>query len=233
MYTISLVDGPLWLFTYIFTPIGHEDIRERLNNPSIQRQTKGFLKEFYVPNADEDESELFDVLDEAVDTAVNEDIVANNLPIENAAEPFSQTDLENLVARNKRDLPLLDAFNSSDTRPPIAKLEDIFLQLLPRTKCDPNNTSMYLDYFRKYLASDYRRVDLSPLDCKRFNWVTLRAKGEEKWPLADLAMRIEPNPCAEASCERVISVQRLLLTSKRMRTNPDLLDARLILKSLI
>jgi hypothetical protein len=90
-----------------------------------------------------------------------------------------------------------------------------------------------MDFLRKFLISDFREVGLSPLDEKRFNWAALRAIGGESWALAEIALRIEPTPCAEASCERVISAQRLLLTSRRMRTNPDLLNARLTLKAIL
>lgn len=40
-------------------------------------------------------------------------------------------------------------------------------------------------------------------------------------------MRLHCSPCSEASCERTISTQRVVLTAKRMSSNKDLLDARL------
>jgi hypothetical protein len=137
---------------------------------------------------------------------------------------------------NEGDLPIKATY-TRDNRTLIKKLECIFITLLAKIEKEPNfdlnMRDRYMDFFRRYLTSDYREINLSPLNEKRFNWLALRAQGGESWPLADIALRIEPTPCAEASCERVISAQRLLLTSKRMRTNPDLLNARLTLKTVL
>ncbi len=45
--------------------------------------------------------------------------------------------------------------------------------------------------------------------------------------IADLALRLEACACSEASCERCISAQRLVLTSHTLRSDKGLLEARL------
>lgn len=47
--------------------------------------------------------------------------------------------------------------------------------------------------------------------------------------IAEIAARLHCSPCSEASCERTISTQRLVLTARRMSSKKELLDARLIL----
>ena len=47
--------------------------------------------------------------------------------------------------------------------------------------------------------------------------------------LGEIAMRLHCSPCSEASCERTISMQRIVLTARRMSSKKDLLDARLTL----
>ena len=56
-------------------------------------------------------------------------------------------------------------------------------------------------------------IDLNPL------WNTI----------AEIAVRLFCSPCSEASCERTISTQRLVLTARRMSSKKELFDARLTL----
>ncbi len=45
---------------------------------------------------------------------------------------------------------------------------------------------------------------------------------------ADIALRLEPTPCSEASAERAISLQRLVILKRRNKALKELIDARLI-----
>ena len=60
-----------------------------------------------------------------------------------------------------------------------------------------------------------------------FNWTTLVEK-EELSDLADIALRLEPATCSEASAERAISCQRLIMEPRRDTAKQELRDARLI-----
>lgn len=43
-------------------------------------------------------------------------------------------------------------------------------------------------------------------------------------PLAEIALRLQPAPASEASAERAISLQRLIMTARRNRTAPELIE---------
>jgi hypothetical protein len=90
-----------------------------------------------------------------------------------------------------------------------------------------------IDFLKKYLTSGFRHSGRSTLDDRRFNWLARRAEESSGQWIADLALRLEPCPCAEASCARIISSQRLILTSRSLRSNSRFLDARLTLMAVL
>lgn len=61
-----------------------------------------------------------------------------------------------------------------------------------------------------------------------FNWGTL-VSNENLKDLADIALRLEPATCSEASAERAISAQRIVMQPNRDKSKQDLVDARLTL----
>ena len=59
-----------------------------------------------------------------------------------------------------------------------------------------------------------------------YNWLHLRSVKNMEI-LGYLGLRLQSTGCSEAACERVISAQRMLLTSKRLRSTMQLIDSRL------
>ena len=65
---------------------------------------------------------------------------------------------------------------------------------------------------------------VSGLDIFDFNFKI----NDENWGLfANICLRITCCTCAEASCERTISAQRLILTCSNLNMSKELMDARL------
>lgn len=91
----------------------------------------------------------------------------------------------------------------------------------PKTRVD-NLLSSYDLFISGYITEliDNKTMDL-------FNWTTLVEK-EELSDLADIALRLEPATCSEASAERAISCQRLIMEPRRDTAKQELRDARLI-----
>jgi hypothetical protein len=200
-------------------------------HPEVQQVTAGFINSFYVRKRDDEDAELNDLIDRSFhETAA--DVLLE--PEEQDAQNDGESDHQNEIQISSRNVFLQEhEVYTGDDRPIITQLEQTLLMLSSKTGIDPNLIQPAIDYFRRFLTSDYRECDLSPIDSKRFNWIALHAQGQEKYYIADLAMRIEPTSCAEASCERLISAQRMILTSKRMRSKPELINARLALQTLI
>jgi hypothetical protein len=64
------------------------------------------------------------------------------------------------------------------------------------------------------------------MDTARYCWISAQNKCREYAFLAEIALRIEPAICSEASVEPAIGEQRQFLMSHRARTNTDLVLAR-------
>jgi hypothetical protein len=116
---------------------------------------------------------------------------------------------------------------------PTEKLCEQVKIMLKQLAVDQEEITIAIDWFLKYLISDFRVIGLSPLDKNRFNWVAIRGFKLPHSCIADLALRLEPCTCSEASCERTISAQRLILTSRRLNSKNRLLQARLTLKAIL
>ena len=67
------------------------------------------------------------------------------------------------------------------------------------------------------------------LSCGDYFWENIKFKNPIWNIISEIAMRLHCSPCSEASCERTISSQRLVLTARRMNSKKQLLDARLTL----
>ena len=60
--------------------------------------------------------------------------------------------------------------------------------------------------------------------------IEIKSRNDPVWQtIGEITIGLHCSPCSEASCERTISMQRIFLTARRMRSNKDLLDARLTL----
>ena len=121
---------------------------------------------------------------------------------------------------------------------------------------DPEMKKRMLIYpAQRFLETTLRNWGIAPLSCQRtmnaFNsyikssddpfkdqrlengdyyWEHIKGSSNPIWEtIAEIAMRLHCASCSEASCERTISLQRLVLTARRMSSKKDLLDARLTL----
>ena len=119
------------------------------------------------------------------------------------------------------------------------------------TKCFESNNqlfSQFIDYactsmtgnekiysmsaFNRYIDSSEDPYKLFHLDESDYSWLQIRRSDNEMSHIADIAMRLNCSTTSEASCERTIKRQRKIHSPLRMRSDPDLLDARMTLNSL-
>ena len=87
------------------------------------------------------------------------------------------------------------------------------------------NHSSLISLFNQYLDQELFQDYIIE---SNYSWFQIRSL--DNWGFfADIALRLVCSPCSEASCERTISAQRLILTSRRYNSQKRLLDARLTL----
>jgi hypothetical protein len=235
-YTLLSIDASLWLFAYCLTRKGQADFLDRMQNPTKPLKTKGFISDFFVRSKKVvDTGEIDDVLDDQVNELM-EAGTAEALPDREAPQDLHEDEhrADDDPDEDVESQPLQeDELRDMKGLKPMKMIINLALDLLPRIGCPPDEIDPSIDFLKKYLTSEFRASDLSPFDERRFNWLALRAEDSSgKW-IADLALRLEPSPCAEASCERTISSQRLILTSRSLRSKPKLLNARLTLMTVL
>lgn len=94
-----------------------------------------------------------------------------------------------------------------------------------------NNKSreVVLSRFNTFIRARNDVLKMQGLENGDYYWEHIQ-KVDIVWStLSEIAMRLHCSPCSEASCERTISMQRIVLTARRMCSKKDLLDARLTL----
>ena len=86
---------------------------------------------------------------------------------------------------------------------------------------------MVLSAFNSFVHKPYDIYSKQTTEEGDYLWEQIIDDGPLWNAIGEIAMRLHCSPCSEASCERTISTQRLVLTARRMSSKKDLLDARL------
>ena len=237
-YTIQSSDRPLWHLAYIFSLKGHEEYLKILQNPYQTIQKKGFIKDFYVGSKitevsekEIDEEIIDQYIENLIDSGEAEFIPPPNdinkyIPdIENDNDEYDSDE----VSRPLTEEELADTTNDR----PLTQIIKTLKIYLIRIGCPEDELQQSIDFFRKYIVTPINDMGISAFDDRRLNWLSFRNESKTGQWVADLACRFEPSTCGEASCERTISIQRLIMGSRSLRSQPRLLNARLTLKSII
>jgi hypothetical protein len=113
----------------------------------------------------------------------------------------------------------------------IEKSREILLKLLMQKTISEYSSRRMIGLFNDYIVSHEENLPVSILSEQddRYNWELMRSEIPNWTVIADIALRLLACPCSEASCERTISTQRLILASRRMKSTKRLLEARLTL----
>ena len=81
--------------------------------------------------------------------------------------------------------------------------------------------------FNEYIDAESPFEDCNTNNKIGFSWQQIKAEYPKFAPMAVVALKLHATPCSEASCERTISTQKLILNMRRRNSSQDLLDARL------
>ena len=229
-YTIESeeVNGPL-MTSFILTPKDHDYFYNKLLNPYAQETRTGFIKDFYVKK-----SPIADEIDEAIANLTEEGINAILGKVEEDVNPEQEKDetvrteqSDNERHEMTRTDPVFGIQIEVDYRKGL--LQPIFSFIknwAEQFLMDSNKLLHFYSTFHEYTISPLD--NLPKIRDKYCDWLNVRANPQLEL-VSDLALRFQSCGSSEAACERSISAQRLILTSRRMRSNKDLLDARLTL----
>ena len=102
-------------------------------------------------------------------------------------------------------------------------------QVLTDWGISPISRQRVIDTFNSFIMNKNDIFKDQTLENGDYFWQHIRQINPIWDTLGEIACRLHCSPCSEASCERTISMQRLVLTARRMSSKKELLDARLTL----
>ena len=98
-------------------------------------------------------------------------------------------------------------------------------QVLTNWGIAPVSRQRVIDTFNSFISDKNDIFKGQKLENGDYFWQHIRQISPIWDTLGEIACRLHCSPCSEASCERTISMQRLVLTARRMSSKKELLDA--------
>lgn len=235
-YTLESKDGGIWPLAYTFTPQGREDFRKRIIencNPREQTYLHYFNLEDYPQFNEVINTQILEVNmpQEEEILMTNDGEIATNLNEESSDENTDSND--EFDSDDSDDSEILPENSQLFNQNHLVAAKNYLNIIIKRRKLTMIQKEKSIEAYNSYIDSPedpYKGYHV--LKNSEYSWLQIRSAFSEMQIIADIAMRLLSAALSEASCERAISKQRLIHTNRRMRSNPDLLDARRILQSI-
>ena len=245
-----------YALAFLLTPKGHSLARKLINGKYNNPNPKDikYLPKFKVKEGIDIDSieEAFDeIMENAMEDLFNDENSQIELsekqrdfnpPLEEILEPPNdkltfndqteeESEEENKEDKNKKDSLLIDELFEVNIDNIINYAINYLEEALSTTGVDEDNVNISRNLFVSWIE-----LDNSPFsECdnekgnKTYDFAIVKILKNEWQYICDIALRLRSCPCSEASCERTISAQRLLLTAQRLRSSDETIDARLII----
>lgn len=221
--------GGIWAFAYLTTPQGLLYARHLLNNREFPIPEKGYISLFRYK--DEKKDPLDNVTEILIKDKVDE--LANQIPEPDNVK-YPEHDLhppDNLYTQQEQ---VSESVDETEAETSLTELDIVnhsirFLQreLHKRGRSDEVIEDT-IKAFKEMIANDSHPFKsmrtITGYDVFDFNFYL----NDKVWNhFADIALRMCNCVCAEASCERTISAQRLILTCYNLNMSKETMDSRL------
>ena len=216
-YTMHSKEAGIWTLSYLLTRKGHDDFHQRLKGIYPTPKTK-WLNYFSSPSSDE-----ADELDETIDDLLNDDIISDTPqdapPVDNVEEEKEEETSADISEEAIIDPQFISVLESAK----------IFLHKQLMLTFGKVSSDNILKCFTAFI-DDPNPFCYYHLDNQvGYSWKQIAMSFKEFEPIADMALRLHNSVCSEASCERTISAQKLILNARRKNSKAKLLNARLTL----
>ena len=191
-----------------------------------QRRSRAVLADDSETNSEEEEEEAVEEEEEATDPQDSDSvsIVENDTTNQNPQEAL--TDNAEVVAARPQLRP--GQWKTAALEEWMSMARTVFGKLAN----GKDRVQRAYDQINTYLSTSNKTVYESSLSqvqgVNLWNWENLETD-DRFLEIAEIALRIRPTPASEASAERFISLQRLVILARRNRANKDLTDARMAL----
>jgi hypothetical protein len=181
------------------------------------QDAKDFTEEELVQKPKEDRTEIHKSTDQIINPGENENHFEE--------EELLNTELPSVTEFTEEELLQKSLISQID------QAREFLLQVLKQRTLSECSAKKMVGIFNDYLVAQEENIP-SPLFSdhdNRYNWGLMRTEAPIWRDLSEIALRLLASPCSEASCERTISTQRLILASRRLKSTKRLLEARLTL----
>jgi hypothetical protein len=233
-YTISSKTAGVWALSYLFTPKGRKEAQNRLNSPQEPIEYEGFVKQFYV-KSHQDKDAIEEGIEELTSNPMNEVLDDENPiafgqhpevditpylapPNDPEEQPPQEPSIEEEAAELNSNKDALTLLAYAYLREGVQKVG------CPEARVDKDEKT-----FKEFVLFNKSELTIvtNQVGHQRYDFANARINAPKWRFIADVALRLEACTASEASCERTISSQRLLLTCHNLRSDKRLLEARL------
>jgi len=217
-YTLRSRDSGVWILSYLLTKKGHDDFNLKIRG-IIQEKNKKYMTFFPAPKINH-----VDQLEETVDDILNDDIIEST-----SAQTEILPGLDEDVTSTEIGDHSIEEIADTEFRSYLDSAKQFLWQHLQNLSFGETSASQLMNHFTSYLddPNPFRSYQLdNPIG---YSWKQIAMSFPRFRPIADVALRLHHSVCSEASCERMISAQKLILTARRKSSKKKPLDARLTL----
>ena len=245
-YTLNPADCGIWQLSYLLTPAGRKDFSLRINKKTFPPRPD--YNSLFSCGRQKEKEEIESIVDaciENVDFPQKPEDYSNDL--EGILIPIEDDDDEGEEESDDDDFEYIPAFdcteasedsddddNDNETNIDKERMSfypaQVYLkQVLTDWGISPISRQRVIDTFNSFIMNKNDIFKDQTLENGDYFWQHIRQINPIWDTLGEIACRLHCSPCSEASCERTISMQRLVLTARRMSSKKELLDARLTL----
>ena len=181
--------------------------------------------------ADPLEQTMNEIIDTMFTDEAEEERETNEEPNETNEEPSGTTD-ESMTGEGQTNDATRETATQTEATPrfstsPVERAKLMLLELLKQDGYSDKSSEVILSRFNWFLDTEKPFPLQRTEDQIGFSWKQIGMAFPDFKPIANIALKLLNSSCSEASCERTISAQRLIHTSRRRNANRQTLDARL------
>ena len=226
-YTLGSETSGLWMLSYILTPDGRNDFSMRINKKTLpgQKDYKSFLN----PGKVKEPEDIVSITNAALENFdVGDDSSEETIDTSSYLKPIIAVGQEEEESKEEEEENSEIAFKNSD-RFRLDPAQNYLAEILKNLGILNASQKLVIKKFNTFVQNPIDELEMQTLESGDYFWENIKRKDPLWNTLSEIAMRLHCSPCSEATCERTISSQRLILTARRMNSKKQLLDARLTL----
>ena len=211
-YTLGSKTAGLWMLSYVLTPGGRNDFSLRINKSTMpprpdysQLFNAGKLKEI-------------DDIDNVINAAVS------SVEIEPTPPTNDTTDIRTILRQAQQ--PEMEAGPDEEEEEEIVETnpsplilgpaQSYLSMILDNWGIAPLSKNLTIQKFNSFISQPIDMFEDQEMMNGDYFWPNIKGTDAAWKVICEIAMRLHATPCSEASCERTISTQRIVLTARRM-----------------